>query len=100
MTRNEEASIQFMGRGGRMKFDQVRREFKRTLWGEELDNESYGNYNQHSLELEFLHQYEGKKYQCMNCLSVYEENDIRMTNQGNYCSKCFKVYIGCDRAGI
>jgi late competence protein required for DNA uptake (superfamily II DNA/RNA helicase) len=74
-----------------MKFDQVRREFKRTLWGEELDNERYSNHVASSVELDFLHQYEGKKYSCKNCSLEYEENNIRSTTEGNYCSKCFQI---------
>lgn len=73
-----------------MKFDRVRREFKKTLWGEELDNERYDNPAAPSLELDFLHQYEGKKYQCFQCNSRFEEDRIRITQLGPYCSTCFQ----------
>jgi hypothetical protein len=82
--------------GDRMKFDQVRREFKRTLWGEELDNERYSNTYKHPFELEFLHQYEGKKYRCIYCAYEYEEKQIVMTTDGSSCLKCFHQLFGSD----
>jgi predicted SprT family Zn-dependent metalloprotease len=79
-----------------MRFDQVRREFKRTLWGEELDNERYSNPVASSIELGFSHQYEGKKYSCKNCAQEYEESMILNTIQGNYCSKCHQILFTCS----
>jgi protein-arginine kinase activator protein McsA len=81
-----------------MKFDQVRREFKKTLWGEELDYERNGNEVASSIDLEFLHQYEGKKYSCENCAQEYEEKMIFSTKQGNYCSNCYQIWFNVLRS--
>lgn len=74
-----------------MRFDQVRREYKKTLWGEELDNEGYGVPTCYTLDLDFLHQYEGKKYQCPFCLHVYVENEMILLEYGRVCHDCFLV---------
>jgi hypothetical protein len=76
--------------GDGMKFDQVRKEFKRTLWGEELDNERCCSPVSPPLELEFFHQYEGKKYQCIHCSSEHGVNNVINTEKGTYCKKCFR----------
>jgi hypothetical protein len=74
-----------------MKIDRVRKEFKKTLWGEELDNERYNNPVASSLELEPL-QLQGKKLPCKNCGQEYEENRMFHTKKGNYCSECYQTY--------
>lgn len=73
-----------------MKFDQVRREFKKTLWGEELDNERYSNPVASSLGMDSL-QVQGKKHKCKNCGEEYKGNRMFHTKQGSYCSKCYKI---------
>jgi ribosomal protein S27AE len=69
----------------------VRREFKKTLWGEELDNERYSNPVASSLELELLYQNQGKKHQCKNCGQEFNGNMMFNKKQGIYCSKCYQI---------
>jgi hypothetical protein len=78
------------GEGIWMKSDQVRREYKKTLWGEELDNERHSNPVSSSLEFESL-QIQGKKHPCKNCGQEYEGNRMFHTNQGKFCSKCYPL---------
>ena len=76
-----------------MRFYQVRREFKKTLWGEELDNERYSSPAASSIELDFMHQYDGRKFQCVRCTKEQEENNTIITNQGIYCTECYQGFF-------
>lgn len=73
-----------------MRFDQVRREYKKTLWGEELDNERYAGFSSHTVDIGFLQQYEGKKYLCSCCYHAYGENEMLMMEYGRLCHNCFQ----------
>lgn len=73
-----------------MRFDQVRREFKRTLWGEELDNESYASTCAPFFDLSFLHEYDGKKYRCYLCKKEFEEYKLLFSENGRACLACVK----------
>jgi hypothetical protein len=72
-----------------MTFDQIRREFKRTLWGEELDNERFALSIGRYFELGFLHQYEGKKYRCICCRNEFEETEMLLNENKPVCINCF-----------
>ncbi len=74
-----------------MRFDQLRREYKRTLWGEELDNERFAASFGSSAELGFLHQYEGKKYRCSCCKNEFEENEMLFFENKPVCITCSQV---------
>lgn len=68
-----------------MKFDQVRREFKKTLWGEELDNESFLKENSQPFGA-FQH----NKPRCTNCRNECKENEFVIYRRQSICLECFQ----------
>lgn len=69
-----------------MKFDQVRREFKKTLWGEELDNDQLFLDSEHAFG-----PFQDNNSRCMNCGNKYDENKIVMYKRKSFCIGCFHV---------
>lgn len=82
-----------------MRFDQMRREYKKTLWGEELDNEKHVSPLAPKINLDFMHQYTGKKYQCLQCKNQYEENETVLTKHGIICINCYSPLADSNEEG-
>ena len=72
--------------GDKMKFDQVRREFKKTLWGEELDNECLVVENAQSIG-PFQH----GKSRCTKCSHELAENEMVLYHHKSFCLDCFQT---------
>lgn len=69
-----------------MRFDQVRREYKKTLWGEELDNEK----DVRPFELSVLNKSESGKCQCAKCTKEYDAADVVIYQDKIFCTNCFQ----------
>lgn len=71
--------------GDGMKFDQVRREFKKTLWGEELDNERvFGSEPAVST-------FQDQELQCSDCGKASAEDEMVRYRRQTYCLRCFQA---------
>lgn len=72
--------------GDTMKFDQVRREFKKTLWDEELDNDQLFLGSEHAFG-----PFQDNKSRCTNCGKEYGENELVIYKRKSFCGGCFHV---------
>ncbi|XJZ28725.1 hypothetical protein ACF5W4_08045 [Bacillota bacterium Lsc_1132] len=68
-----------------MRFDQVRREFKKTLWGEELDNETFLVNDARSFG-----PFQDGQSRCTNCNNEFDESEMVLYNRKSFCLECFQ----------